>query len=99
MSEQKEYANGIWGGGPREGAPDFVRGSLSIMPERFIEWLQRQTPNEKGYVRLDILTRKSGDGWSFPLNTYKPSAPRDDTPVADDPESDRAADQDADLPF
>lgn len=69
----KEYANGIWGDPPREGAPDFVVGNLSIIPARFIEWLEQQTPNEKGYVRLDILTRKEGHGWSFPLNTYKPN--------------------------
>jgi hypothetical protein len=68
----KVYANGIWGNPPRDGAVDFVIGSLSIIPERFIEWLQQQTPNDKGYVRLDVLKRKSGDGWSFPLNDWKP---------------------------
>ena len=99
----KVYANGIWGDPPRDGAPDFVVGNLSIIPARFIEWLQQQTPNEKGYVRLDILTRKEGHGWSFPVNDWKPEGKRNsdagstDSSFIDD--AAKHADEATDVPF
>jgi len=99
---QKEYANGLWGNPPRDGAPDFVVGSLSILPERFIEWLKTQKPNDKGYVRLDILKRQSGDGWSFPVNDFQPQPRGDFSERAQDeyvPPHAQKPDPSDDLPF
>ena len=66
----KTFANGIWGNNPHENAPDFVIGSVSILKERFAEWLAEQEADGKGYVKLDITQRKDGSGWSFALNTF-----------------------------
>jgi len=68
---ENTYANGIWGNDPHEKAPDFVVGSLSIHADTFRAWLAEQETSEKGYVKIDILERKDGEGWSFKLNTFK----------------------------
>ena len=68
---ENTYANGIWGNDPHEKAPDFVVGSLSIHADTFRAWLAEQETSEKGYVKIDVLERKDGDGWSFKLNTFK----------------------------
>ena len=38
--------------------------------QRFIEWLQQQQQNEKGYVKVDILTKQDGTPYCK-LNTYQ----------------------------
>lgn len=68
-----DLANGVYFNLPHERAPEFVLGSLSIQPERFIEWLQAQQTNAKGYVRLSIK-RARGTGKPYlALDTWEPS--------------------------
>ena len=79
----KVYAEGLYANAPREGAPDFVVGSMAIQQDRFIEWLAGQEADEKGYVRLNVTTQKAdASKWSVSLDTWKPkqqeSAPQDD---------------------
>ena len=75
----KVYANGIFGNDPGDKAPSFVVGSLSILPEKFAEWLAAQEVSAKGYVKLDITKRKDGKGWTFTLNTYKGKGASEDS--------------------
>jgi len=56
----KEYPKGLYYNAPRENAPDFVLGSISIKKQDFLQWLDQKEPNEKGYVNLDVLNGKEG---------------------------------------
>ena len=54
---------------PREGAPEFVKGSLSINVIEFTQFLQEHGSN--GWVNLDFLKSKEGKLY-FALNEWKP---------------------------
>ncbi len=75
MSDEKVFANGIIFKLPRDGAPDFVKGSLSFKTEDAIEWLKQHTDN--GWVNVDLKVSQSGKAYAE-LNTWKPK-----TQVAD----------------
>ena len=77
----KVYAEGLFANAPRDGAPDFVVGSMAIQKERFQIWLQDQEADANGYVRLNV-TRQKNDAskWSVSLDTWKPKQ-QDDTQV------------------
>lgn len=69
---------GFYANPPREKAPSFVKGSVNIKLDQFIEF-GKQNVDEKGYVKIDILEKK-GDTtkWNGFLNDYvKPNAPED----------------------
>ena len=53
---EKIYPKGLFINAPREGAPDFVLGSLAITKD-FITFLKdnQQYFNDKGYLRLNML--------------------------------------------
>jgi hypothetical protein len=55
---------------PREGAPEFVRGKLSVHLDTFMEWAAPLV-DEKGYVALDL--KNGREGLYLQLNTYKKS--------------------------
>lgn len=55
---------------PRQGAPDFILGSISINRERFISYLMTQETDEKGYIPFDVKMSKAGKPY-VSLNTYK----------------------------
>ena len=71
----KKFAKGFYGKQPRQGAPDYVLGSISIKTEDAIQWLQDNT-NSKGYVNLDILKGKE-DKLNISLNEYVPKSGTD----------------------
>jgi len=54
---EKVYAKGLYGKKPRQGAPDFVLGSISVKVEDFISFLHANV-NDAGYVNIDILNGK-----------------------------------------
>jgi hypothetical protein len=60
MSNENEFPDGIYYNEPREGAPDFVLGSVSIKVSEAVAWLNRTEANEKGYVNLDVKRSKAG---------------------------------------
>lgn len=64
----KTYPKGIFYNKPREGAPEFVRGSISIKVDEAIQFLQ-EYKNDKGYVNLDMLLNKE-NGIYLVLNEY-----------------------------
>ena len=90
-----DLADGIYFNPPHENAPDFVLGSISMRPEQFTDWLSRQQPNEKGYVRLSVKRSKAGKIY-VALDDYKPK----ETPQRPAQETrDDFDDDDASIPF
>lgn len=71
MSEKK-LAEGFYFKRPRAGAPDFVKGSLSMRTDDCILFLN-ENKNESGYVNLDLLLSKNGENLYFTLNDWKPT--------------------------
>jgi hypothetical protein len=72
MENKKEFVDGLFVNQPREGAPEFVKGSLSITVEKFITYLQAKA-NAKGYVNIDLLESKEGKLYAK-LNDWKPQS-------------------------
>lgn len=70
MSEKK-FIKGLWFNLPHEKAPDFVKGSISISKDNFLEWLDAQETNEKGYIKIDLKVSRNGKAYAE-LNTYRP---------------------------
>lgn len=53
---------------PREGAPDFVKGAISIKTEEFIRFLEEHTKPD-GWLNLDVKESRAGKLY-VELNTY-----------------------------
>ena len=66
-----EFVDGLFVNNPRENAPDFVKGSLSIQVDKFIPYLKSKA-NAKGYVNIDLLESKEGNLYPK-LNEWKPN--------------------------
>ena len=71
--EKKEtiFANGFYFDKPRDGAPEFVKGRMSVKVEDAITFLQTYR-NTKGYINCDLLKKKDGSGFYFTLNKWEP---------------------------
>jgi hypothetical protein len=65
---EMEFPKGLIVKAPRDGAPDFVKASISIKREELIEWLQGR---DGDWVNLDVKEAKSGH-WYAAVNTFKP---------------------------
>jgi len=74
------YPKGMYVKEPRQGAPEFVKGSISIKVADLHEWLNTNQglANDAGYINFDILSGK--DGWYTKVNTYKPKSEMSSTP-------------------
>jgi hypothetical protein len=74
--------DGLFFDRPREGAPDFVKGRISIQADKLTEFVAKHK-NEKGYVNIDLLKSKAGKLYCK-LNTFvpeaKPEMTKDDIP-------------------
>ena len=73
-----EFAQGLYFNEPDSKAPDFGLGKIAINKEKFLGWLERQSPNDKGYVRIDIKRSKKGEVYCA-LDTWVPKEPRGDS--------------------
>ena len=71
MSEPN-FAQGIMFKLPRENAPDFVKGSLSINLKDFIAWAEQH--QENGWVNIDLKVSKNKKPYAE-LNVWKAKAP------------------------
>lgn len=98
MSEKKEiqFVDGLIVKAPRDGAPDFVKASISIKRAELIGWLNSQSGD---WVNLDVKESQGGK-WYAAVNTYKP---KEEAPARKEPTRERqpVADQfpDEDIPF
>jgi len=73
MSEDKEFIGGFWANEPRV---DFIKCSINIKKKEFVDWLQKQDPNEE-YVKIDVKVGKTGK-WYAEKNTWKPPKPKEE---------------------
>lgn len=64
----KIFADGIRFDKPRDGAPEFVRGRISIQADQAIPFIEKYK-NEKGWVNLDLKKSVSGVLY-LELNTF-----------------------------
>ena len=68
MSDIK-FVDGLIVKAPRDGAPDFVKGSISIKREELIAWL---TKEQGEWINLDIKESQAGK-WYAAVNEWKPA--------------------------
>lgn len=64
----KEFPNGLILKAPRDGAPDYVIGSLSIRKAEFLDWLKGR---EGDWVNLNLKRGQSGK-WYAEVDTWRP---------------------------
>jgi len=86
---------------PNEKAPDFVKGSISIKRQEFLDWLSHQTGE---WINLDMKVSKRTGKWYSQVNDYKPSTTKPVNATQADPAAVNPAVQFApapqdDLPF
>jgi len=77
--EDKIFADGMIFKKPRDGSPDFVKGSVSIKVEEFTAFIAKH--NNNGWVNLDLKKSKGGKLY-LELNTWKPDSSK--TPKTDE---------------
>lgn len=63
-----EFVDGLIIKAPRSGAPEFVKGSISIKREELIGWLSQKSDE---WINLDIKESRGGK-WYAQINTWKP---------------------------
>lgn len=90
-----EFVNGLSVKAPREGAPDFVKASISIKTADLMAWLQGKYEAGNDWVNLDVKASKGGK-WYAAVNTYKP---KESGAKPDSAQRQSAADMDSDIPF
>lgn len=68
MSDKK-FIDGLLVKPPRDKAPDYVIGSISMKREELIRWLQEQSGE---WINADIKVAQSGN-WYAQVDDWKPS--------------------------
>jgi len=68
MDNNLEFPEGIIFKLPRNEAPDFVKGSISIKRADLIKWLNSKSDE---WINLDLKVGKSGKAYAA-INTWKP---------------------------
>jgi len=89
MDNNLEFPNGVIFKLPRQGAPDYVKGSISIKRAELIQWLNGKSDE---WINLDLKVGKSGKAFAS-VNTWKPEGQTNNMAV-NTPSSDSS-----DLPF
>ena len=71
MSEKK-FVDGLIVKPPRDNAPDFVKGSISIKVKELGQWLANEYKAGCGeWINIDVKESKGGK-WYCEVNTWKP---------------------------
>ena len=73
MENKKIFADGLIYKAPKQGAPEYVKGSISIKVDEFKAFLDKHVNN--GWVNLDFLKSQKGKLY-FALNEWKPAENR-----------------------
>ena len=68
MDNNLEFADGLIFKLPRENAPDFIKGSISIKRVELIKWL---TNKNDEWINLDLKVGQSGKSYAS-VNNWKP---------------------------
>lgn len=97
MAQEKVFPKGISVFPPRNGAPEFVKGSVVVTIDDLVQFAKDNEQylseyNGKKQLRLDLLDGTK-NGLYFQVNTFKPQQPATDgkshaaTPMVDDLDS------------
>jgi len=78
------FADGMIFKRPNEGAPDFVKGALSIKVDEAIAFLQKH--NSGGWVNLDLKNSQGGKLY-LQLNDWKPTPKDNEQPPSGAPQA------------
>jgi hypothetical protein len=92
MADEIEFPNGLIVKAPRDGAPDFVKASISIKVQDLMTWLHGK---QEEWINLDVKESKGGK-WYCAVNTHKP---KESGAKPDNAKRQSAADMDSDIPF
>jgi hypothetical protein len=84
--QDKIFVDGMIFKKPRENAPEFVKGNISIKSDVFIEFLRKHTKGD-GWVNVDLLKSREGKLY-LSLNTFEPNKDREEPPYSDYEKSD-----------
>jgi len=63
-----EFVDGLIIKEPRQGAPEFIKGSISIKRQELIAWLSGK---QDDWINVDIKVSKGGK-WYAQVNSWKP---------------------------
>ena len=69
--KEKVFCDGLMFKRPREGAPEYIKGSVSIKVDDFVMFLKKH--NNNGWVNCDLKESASTKKLYFELNTWKPN--------------------------
>ena len=69
MSNEVIFAKGLIFKMPRQGAPDFVKGSLSFKVDEIVDWLKEH--EENGWVNVNLKVSRAGKPYAD-LDNWKP---------------------------
>jgi len=69
MSDTKEFVDGLIVKAPRDGAPDFVKASISIKRKDLGNWLRSK---DDEWINIDVKESKGGKYYAE-VNNWKPS--------------------------
>jgi len=81
--KEKVFAKGIYFDKPREGAPDFVKGNISVKVDDFIAFA-KEHEKKSGYINLDLKKSKEGKLY-LELNSWEKKEVVEDIVEASDP--------------
>jgi single-stranded DNA-binding protein len=73
VSDDIEFAKGIYFKPPSENAPDFVYGKISLKRQDLIDWL---SDRDSEWVNLDVKESKGGKIYCA-VDTWKPDSRRE----------------------
>jgi hypothetical protein len=71
MENEKIFTEGLIFKMPRENAPAFVKGSLSIKVEDFAKFMQKHQKN--GWLNIDLKVSQGAKAYAE-LNTWQPNS-------------------------
>lgn len=86
MAQDNIFIGGMSFRKPREGAPEFIKGSISIKLKDFFEFA-KQHNNGTGWMNIDLKKSKGGKLY-LSLNTWKKGDKKEDAPQQGDEFSD-----------
>lgn len=86
MEPKKEavFVDGMIFKKPKEGAPDFIKGHVSIKAPELIAFLQKHAKSD-GWVNIDMKKSKDGAKLYFQLNDWTPPKKEDEVKPEDLP--------------
>ena len=79
------FLNGLLVRAPRDGAPDFVKGSISIKRDELITSLSAR---DDEWINLDIKAAKKDGKWYASINDWKPDGAQNNASVTQNSNND-----------